>query len=307
MTTRTPRPVLSLAQQIEGHQSRFAARPAAEYLGVTINYRELNALADRLAHVLRSLGLGRGDVLGIHLPNTPQYLVALIAASKLGAAISGVSPLLTPSEIVHQVNDARIKVLLTLDQLYNPAVTPIDGQVPGLKAVLVATPIDVLPGWKKTLAYALKKVPKVALKPMKSVRVLDYWREQKAASSAPVAASPRDTARSSYAGPSRSSYSRPWRTAKRRACCCAAPDSACARASAPCTAMKSRLCTRSNGCPRRTCSPSSTSTRVTTPANGTVTWVVVASGDIASAGSPVTGTSVAARLRSVLMPRLRSC
>ena len=44
-----------------------------------------------------------------------------------------------------------------------------------------------------------------------------------------------------------------------------------------------------------------------TPANGTVTWVVVASGDIASAGSPVTGTSVAARLRSVLMPRLRSC
>ncbi|PQA36711.1 AMP-binding protein, partial [Amnimonas aquatica] len=118
MTTRTPRPVLSLAQQIEGHQSRFAARPAAEYLGVTINYRELNALADRLAHVLRSLGLGRGDVLGIHLPNTPQYLVALIAASKLGAAISGVSPLLTPSEIVHQVNDARIKVLLTLDQLY---------------------------------------------------------------------------------------------------------------------------------------------------------------------------------------------
>lgn len=203
MTTRTPRPVLSLAQQIEGHQSRFAARPAAEYLGVTINYRELNALADRLAHVLRSLGLGRGDVLGIHLPNTPQYLVALIAASKLGAAISGVSPLLTPSEIVHQVNDARIKVLLTLDQLYNPAVTPIDGQVPGLKAVLVATPIDVLPGWKKTLAYALKKVPKVALKPMKSVRVLDYWREQKAASSAPVAATqvhPDDTIMIQYTG-----------------------------------------------------------------------------------------------------------
>ena len=95
--------------------------------------------------------------------------------------------------------------------------------------------------------------------------------------------------------------------ASRRACSFAAPDSARTRANSPCKAMKSRLCTRNNGCPRRTCSPSSTSTRVTTPANGTVTWVVVASGDIASAGSPVTGTSVAARLRSVLMPRLRSC
>lgn len=184
--TPTQLPVLTLAQQIEQHQSRFAGHPAAEYLGVTLSYRELNRMADRLANLLRSLGLGQNDVLGIHLPNTPQYLVALVAASKLGAVISGVSPLLTPSEIVHQVNDANIKVLFTLDQLFNAAVAPIDGQVPGLAAVLVTGPIDVLPGWKKTLAYALKKVPRVACKPMGSVRVIDYWGAQRTAASTPV-------------------------------------------------------------------------------------------------------------------------
>ncbi|MEL0028868.1 MAG: long-chain fatty acid--CoA ligase, partial [Perlucidibaca sp.] len=132
------------------------------------------------------LGLGPGDVLGIHLPNTPQYLIALLAASKLGAVISGVSPLLTPGEIVHQINDADIRVLLTLDQLFNAAVAPVDGQVPGLKAVLVTGPIDSLPRWKQTLAYALKKVPRVSLGAMPSVRVIAYAPALRRAAHAPV-------------------------------------------------------------------------------------------------------------------------
>lgn len=188
MNIRTPLPLeeKSLADYVVGHARRFGGRPAIEYLGVTITYRELDRLANRLANLLRELGVGQGDVVGIHLPNTPQYLIALVAASKLGAAISGVSPLLKASEIVHQVNDAHIKVLLSLDQLFNHNVAPIDGQVPGLRAVLVCGPIDFLPLWKKKLAYALRKLPKVTLKKMQSVRVLDGWKRLNAASARKV-------------------------------------------------------------------------------------------------------------------------
>ncbi len=186
MTQTAEQDIPTLARHMAANLATYGNRPAIEYLGVSISYRELDRFANRLANLLRTLGLGHGDVLGVHLPNTPQYLIALVAASKLGAITSGVSPLLTPSEIAHQINDAGIKVLLTLDQLFNAAVVPVDGQVPGLKAVLVSGPIDVLPGWKKTLAYALKKVPRVTLKPVGSFRVVDFWPALRQAAETPV-------------------------------------------------------------------------------------------------------------------------
>lgn len=170
----------SLADYIESHAKSLGTSPAMEYLGVTVTYAELDQLANRLANVLQKIGVQKGDVIGMHLPNTPQYLISLVAAAKVGAAISGVSPLLTPSELIHQINDARIKVLVTLDQL-NAPVAQIDGKVPTLKAVLVTGPIDLLPSWKKWLAYKLKKLNKVVPAPMQHARVLDFWSELKSA------------------------------------------------------------------------------------------------------------------------------
>lgn len=176
----------SLADYVETHAHQLGSAIAAEYLGTSINYAELNQLANKMANLLQSLGVQKGDVIGMHLPNTPQYLIGLVAAAKVGAAISGVSPLLTPSEVIHQINDAKIKVIITLDQLYNNAIAPIDGKVPSLKAVIVSGPIDFLPSWKKWLAYTLKKIPKVTLTAMQNMQVVDYFSALKKSSNARV-------------------------------------------------------------------------------------------------------------------------
>ena len=99
----------SLADYVEENVKSGANRVALVYTdkGVEITWAQLDAWANRFANLLRSLGMQKGDVMGIHLPNTPQYVVALIGASKAGVAVSGVSPLMTPPEITHQVNDAR--------------------------------------------------------------------------------------------------------------------------------------------------------------------------------------------------------
>lgn len=165
----------SLADYVEDHARNRGNLPALEYFGVTISYRQLDEYANRFANVLMSLGLKKNDVIGLHLPNMPQYVVALVGAAKLGCVVSGVSPLLTPPEIIHQVNDAGIKLLVTLDRLYNQSVAPADGQMPLLKHVLVSGPIDFLPGLKKWLAYTLKKVEKISLKPMTNAQRHDYW------------------------------------------------------------------------------------------------------------------------------------
>ncbi len=167
-------PEHSLADYIESHARAHGSCTAIEYLGVSISYAALDRLANQLANGLAGLGVGKGDVIGVHLPNTPQYLITLVAAAKLGAALSGVSPLLTPAEVIHQVNDAGIKVLVSLDQLYNAAIVPTAGQVPGLRAVLVTGPLDFLPGWKRWLAYTLKKLPRVDVQPMSGVQTVDF-------------------------------------------------------------------------------------------------------------------------------------
>ena len=62
---------------------------ALRYFERDIGYRELNELSNRLANALVTLGVGRNDVVGLHMPNIPQYVIALVALSKLGATGSG--------------------------------------------------------------------------------------------------------------------------------------------------------------------------------------------------------------------------
>jgi len=168
----------NLADYVEDNVRNTPAHVALVYTdkGVETTWAQLDAFANRFANLLRSLGMQKGDVLGIHLPNTPQYVVALIGAAKAGVAVSGVSPLLTRPEITHQVNDAQVKVLLTLDRLYAGAVAPVGGDTPTLKHVLVSGPIDHFAGWKKWLAYRLGKVPTYPRPVMRDTQVHDYWR-----------------------------------------------------------------------------------------------------------------------------------
>ncbi len=167
-------PERSLADFVEEHAKNRPNATAFVYLGVEISWKQLDQHGNRFANLLKSMGMKKGDVMGIHLPNTPQYAVALLAAAKCGVIVSGVSPLLTPPEIVHQVNDAHIKVLLTLDVLYK-AVQPVGADTPTLTHVIVSGPVDFLPGWKKWLAYTLKKVQKIALEPMKDTKLVEFW------------------------------------------------------------------------------------------------------------------------------------
>lgn len=165
----------SLAQTIETHARAAPQAPCLEYLGVSISYGELDRWANRFANLLKAMGAARGDVIGCHLPNTPQYVIALVAASKLGCAASGVSPLLTAPELKYQVEDAGIRFLVTLDRLYDSALAPNDGELSNLKAAIVCSPIDFLPAWKKMLAHLLKKVPKFTLPDTRQLKLVEFW------------------------------------------------------------------------------------------------------------------------------------
>ena len=121
---------------VELYAESIPHNTALRYHDRDISYAELNVLANRLANALVSLGVGRGDVIGVHMPNIPQYVIALIAASKIGVALSGVSPLLAPAELSRQLDDAGIKVLFSLDNLANSTLASL-GRLPDCVAAVV--------------------------------------------------------------------------------------------------------------------------------------------------------------------------
>ena len=52
-----------------------------------LTYRELDREVGRLAQALRELGIGRGDVVAIYMPNLPETFIAFFAILKLGAIV----------------------------------------------------------------------------------------------------------------------------------------------------------------------------------------------------------------------------
>lgn len=69
-----------------------AARDAVRYESEdgevrTLSYRELNEEVCRCASALRTLGIGKGDAIGLYMPMTPELIVAFLAVAKIGGVI----------------------------------------------------------------------------------------------------------------------------------------------------------------------------------------------------------------------------
>jgi long-chain acyl-CoA synthetase len=133
--------------------SRFPDHPALLFYGRVIRYRELDDLVNRFALALRRMGIGKGGVVGIMLPNLPQAVIAFYGGLRAGATVTMINPLYVEPEIRQQVQDAGCETLLVFDQFY-PRVEPLLRQG-HLKRVILAGVQDYLP-WLKRLLYPVK-------------------------------------------------------------------------------------------------------------------------------------------------------
>ncbi|MBX3693907.1 MAG: AMP-binding protein [Steroidobacteraceae bacterium] len=94
---------------------RWPDRPALEFYGRRIDYRELHALAARTAAGLQRLGVRPGDRVGLYLPNCPQYPLAFFGALLAGAVVVNLSPLDAATTLAHKIEDSGAELLITLD------------------------------------------------------------------------------------------------------------------------------------------------------------------------------------------------
>ncbi|KPA96080.1 AMP-binding protein, partial [Pseudomonas asplenii] len=80
-------PNAALIQQLfESRVLRDPSAPALGFRGQVLSYQQLNTRANRLAHHLRSAGVGPDTRVALCLQRSPQMLVAVLAVLKAGGA-----------------------------------------------------------------------------------------------------------------------------------------------------------------------------------------------------------------------------
>jgi acetyl-CoA synthetase len=81
----------------------------------TYSYHALNREVSKFANVLKSMGVKKGEIVTIYMPQIPELVFAMLACAKIGAAHSVVYGGFSTEALAARIEDAQSRVLVTAD------------------------------------------------------------------------------------------------------------------------------------------------------------------------------------------------
>ncbi|MBN2373297.1 acetate--CoA ligase [bacterium] len=81
----------------------------------TYSYFELNRGVCKFANVLKSMGVKKGDIVTIYMPQIPELAISMLACAKIGAVHSVVYGGFSVEALAERIQDAHSRVLVTAD------------------------------------------------------------------------------------------------------------------------------------------------------------------------------------------------
>jgi len=144
---------------LEHAARRSPTRVACRFFQQEMTYEQLLTQSRRMASALCDRGLKPGDRVGILLPNTPEYLVALFGTWMAGGVTVPLNPLMVAEELAAIVHSTSCRYLVSLDLLL-PLVASVDHTQP--EVVFVTSLKDRLPWWDRQL-YKLAMLHRLGL------------------------------------------------------------------------------------------------------------------------------------------------
>jgi long-chain acyl-CoA synthetase len=141
-TIRVPR--LAVHELIQIPANAYPDKAALNFLGTEISFWELRTLVMRFANALESLGVRKGERVGIHLPNCPQYPIAYYAVLSLGAIVVNLNPMYTAEELKLMATTTDLTTLITFDMAL-PAIRVLCKEV-HVPRVIVTKVMDYVKG-----------------------------------------------------------------------------------------------------------------------------------------------------------------
>jgi len=104
---------LNLATMLRESARANPDKPVVLFDGGALTYAQMDALSDRFASGLRSVGIMPKQAVALQLPNIPQFLIAYFGILKAGAVVVPLNVLLKAPEVAYQLGNSEAQLLIT--------------------------------------------------------------------------------------------------------------------------------------------------------------------------------------------------
>ena len=105
-------------EYLRSHAKAYPNKPAINFYGLEISYKELDKLTDRFAGYLISEGIKKGDRVALYMQNCPQYTICQLGAHKAGGIVVPCGPMFKSWELEEELSQTDTKVIVCQDELY---------------------------------------------------------------------------------------------------------------------------------------------------------------------------------------------
>ncbi|MFX1308894.1 MAG: AMP-binding protein [Promethearchaeota archaeon] len=169
-------PKEDLGTMLTQSMNKYADKVGFYFMDRTFLFKEILEYSQKFATFLQKNGLNKGDVLAICLANSPQYLFSVYGTYMAGGTVTGCSPLLSPEEMVYQMEDSGAKFLVTLDILHEKVFSKIYDRLPNLKVIIPTNISEFMGfgGFKVFMGKLIKKIPKGKMIPWPGKTVVPF-------------------------------------------------------------------------------------------------------------------------------------
>ncbi|MFX1365491.1 MAG: long-chain fatty acid--CoA ligase [Promethearchaeota archaeon] len=109
---------MTLIDIFKNGAEKFGDKVSKVYFGRPSTFNEMDILVRRFISSLLDLGIKKGDVVALWLPNCPQFIISYFATICTGATLTAISPLFVAREMAYQIKDSGAKYLIMLDRFF---------------------------------------------------------------------------------------------------------------------------------------------------------------------------------------------
>jgi len=171
----------SYSDVIRNTFDEFPDKMAFTYQGLEITFSQIDEFSNQFANMLIENGFKKGDIVGINLPNIPEYPIVIVGTLKAGCIVSGVSPLMSDVQMHYQLKDLgageKNIALVTLDAIFENRLLKIESDLPQLKLVVWTSVVGAFPKEQQEKIKAVTEVPSGKVIPLTGKTVLDFHDE----------------------------------------------------------------------------------------------------------------------------------
>jgi long-chain acyl-CoA synthetase len=111
----TPIELISIPTLFRQSVAKYGTLPCISFGDCTLTYSELSKSVTKMESMLRAAGFRSGEKAALLLPNTPHYVIALLAVLALGGVIVNISPFDSRDDAVFKFQNSEADVLISLD------------------------------------------------------------------------------------------------------------------------------------------------------------------------------------------------